>query len=112
MPKLTKCLVDAAEARSAEYFIWDSDIPGFGLRVLPSRRKGYVVQYRTGRQSHRISLGSSTVLTCEQVRRQAILDAFAKPDQYDALTVKRSPKSAQIKICQSSVNRKSRRKSA
>ena len=38
MPKITKRLVDAAEARSAEYFVWDSEIPGFGLRVLPSGR--------------------------------------------------------------------------
>ncbi|WP_116134791.1 Arm DNA-binding domain-containing protein [Tropicimonas sp. IMCC34043] len=39
MPKITK--------RPAEYLIWDSEIPGFGLRVLPSGCKGYVVRYRT-----------------------------------------------------------------
>ncbi len=72
MPKLTKRIVDAAEAQAAEYFVWDSDIPGFGLRVLPSGRKGYVVQYRAGRRSRRISLGPSTVLTCEQARTRAI----------------------------------------
>jgi len=72
MPRITKRLVDAAEARQAEYFIWDSEIPGFGLRVLPSGRKGYVVQYRAGRRSRRISLGPSTVLTCEQARNRAI----------------------------------------
>jgi integrase len=72
MPKLTKRIVDAAEIRSAEYFIWDDDIPGLGLRVLPSGRKGYVVQYRAGRRSRRISLGASTVLTCEQARTRAI----------------------------------------
>ena len=64
MPKLTKRIVDAAEAQAAEYFVWDNEIPGFGLRVLPSGRKGYVVQYRAGRRSRRISLGPSTVLTC------------------------------------------------
>ena len=72
MPKLTKRIVDAAEIRSAEYFIWDDDIPGLGLRVLPSGRKGYVVQYRAGRRSLRMSLGASTVLTCEQARTRAI----------------------------------------
>ena len=35
MPRITKRLVDATEAQPAEYFVWDSEIPGFGLRVLP-----------------------------------------------------------------------------
>ena len=72
MPKLTKRIVDAAVIQPTEYFVWDSDIPGFGLRVLPSGRKGYVVQYRAGRRSRRISLGPNTVLTCEQARIRAI----------------------------------------
>lgn len=72
MPKLTKRLIDAAAVRPAEYFIWDDDIPGFGLRVLPSGRKGFVVQYRAGRRPRRMSLGPSTVLTCEQARTRAI----------------------------------------
>ena len=72
MPKITKRLVDASKLQPSEYFIWDSEIPGFGLRVLPSGRKGYVVQYRAGRRSRRISLGPSTVLTCEQARNRAI----------------------------------------
>jgi integrase len=72
MPKLTKRLVDAAECRAAEYFIWDDEIPGLGVRVLPSGRRVYVVQYRVGRRSRRISLGPSTVLACEQARKRAI----------------------------------------
>jgi len=62
MPKLTKRIVDTAEPRAREYFIWDSDIPGLGLRILPSGRKSYVVQYRAGRRSRRMTLGPSTVL--------------------------------------------------
>jgi hypothetical protein len=72
MPKLTKRAVDAAEIREREYFIWDEDLPGFGLRVLPSGRKRYIIQYRAGRRSRRISLGPSTVLTCEKARDRAI----------------------------------------
>lgn len=72
MPKLTKRVVDAAGIQAAEYFIWDDELPGFALRVLPSGRKGYIVQYRAGRRSRRMSLGPSTVLTCEQARTRAI----------------------------------------
>ena len=72
MSKLTKRVVDAAEIREREYFIWDEDLPGFGLRVLPSGRKRYIIQYRAGRRSRRISLGPSSVLTCEQARSRAI----------------------------------------
>jgi len=72
MPKLTKRVVDAAKIRETEHFIWDDEIPGFALRVLPSGRKRYIIQYRAGRRSRRISLGPSTVLTCEQARNRAI----------------------------------------
>jgi integrase len=72
MPKLTKRIVEAADIRATEYFIWDDDLPGFGLRVLPSGRLSYVVQYRAGRRSRRMSLGPSTALACEQVRARAI----------------------------------------
>ena len=98
MPKLTKRHVDAADIHNADYFIWDDDLAGFGLRVLPSGRKGYMVQYRVGRRSRRISLGASTVLTCEQARTRAIailaaarngVDAAAKRDaDRQAITVK------------------------
>ena len=54
-------VLDAAEVRAVEYFIWDDDIPGFGLRILPSGRKGYVTQYCAGRRPRRMSLGPSTV---------------------------------------------------
>lgn len=97
MPKLTKRTVEAAEIKTSEYFLWDDEVPGFGLRVLPSGRKGYVVQYRAGRRPRRISLGPSTVLTCEQARTRAITiiaavrngdDPAAKRDaDREALTV-------------------------
>jgi hypothetical protein len=49
MPNLTKRTVDAAEIQSSEYFLWDDERPGFGLRALASGRKGYLVQHRAAR---------------------------------------------------------------
>jgi integrase len=72
MPKLTKRTIDATEPQVVEFFIWDESIPGFGLRVMPSGRKSFVVQYRAGRRPRRMSLGPSTVLTCDQARNRAI----------------------------------------
>src|SRR5437879_9429341 len=72
MPQRTKGVVRAAESWAGEYFLWDEDVPGFGLRVLPSGRKRYIIQYRAGRRSRRVSLGPATVLTCEQARNRAI----------------------------------------
>jgi len=72
MPKLTKRTIDATEPQAAEFFIWDESIPGFGVRVMPSGRKSFVVQYRAGRRPRRMSLGPSTVLTCDQARTRAI----------------------------------------
>ena len=86
MPKLTKRHVDAAAIQAADYFIWDDDLAGFGLRILPSGRKGYMVQYRVGRRSRRISLGSTTVLTCEQARTRAIAVLAAARNGIDLAT--------------------------
>ena len=72
MPKLTKRTIDAIEPQPSEFFLWDEAIPGFGLRVMPSGRKSFVVQFRAGRRARRMSLGPSTVLTCDQARTRAI----------------------------------------
>ena len=37
--KLTKRLVDSLRGSNGECFVWDSELPGFGPRVLPSGRK-------------------------------------------------------------------------
>ncbi|MBI0435432.1 site-specific integrase [Roseomonas sp. KE0001] len=74
MAKLTKRIVDAAEPRDAAYFIWCSDLPGFGVRVFPSGRRVYYADYRPqagGRK--RMSLGVHGKLTTEEARRLAVI---------------------------------------
>jgi len=70
--RLTKRTVEAAEVRLAEYMVWDGDLPGFGVRIMPSGRRSYLVQYRTGRRSRRVTLGPHGVLTAERARGMAI----------------------------------------
>jgi integrase len=45
--KLTKKVVDAAQASTKDVWLWDSELPGFGVRLQPSGRKTYVTRYRT-----------------------------------------------------------------
>jgi integrase len=52
--------------------LWDGELPGFGVRILPSGRRSYLVQYRAGRRSRRITLGPHGVLTADQARGMAI----------------------------------------
>jgi hypothetical protein len=44
--KLTKRAGDSATPCSGRYFVWDTELKGFGLRVAESGTKTYVVRYR------------------------------------------------------------------
>ena len=77
MPKLTKRHIDALPAREKEYFVWDTQLKGFGVRVYPNSGKRYVVQaFRLGK-TIRVQIGRYEVFTFEQAKaraRQAIAD--------------------------------------
>jgi len=71
MPKITKRLVEAAKVREKDYIICDSELQGFAVRVLPSGKRSYIVQYRVGKRYRRMSLGLHGVLTTEKARTKA-----------------------------------------
>lgn len=73
---LTKRTVDALKTASKDAFVWDDELSGFGLKLTPSGRKTYVIQYRIpglGRRgfAKRITIGEHGVLTPEEARRLA-----------------------------------------
>jgi hypothetical protein len=46
--RITKRLVDGLVATGSEYFVWDAELKGFGVRVQGSGAKSYVFKYSAG----------------------------------------------------------------
>ena len=73
MPRLTKRIVEAAEPDpNRDVFVWDTQLPGFGLRVYPSGKRKYILQYRTkSNRQRRLVIGPHGPLTAEKARDKA-----------------------------------------
>jgi hypothetical protein len=65
MPKITKRLVESVKSQKKDYVVWDSDLPGFGLRVFASGKRSYVIQYRRDGRSRRYTIGLHGIWTAE-----------------------------------------------
>ncbi len=95
--KLTKTVIDSAEARDARYDIWDRDLSGFGLRVESTGRKTFIVRYRAddgGRNAPRrfMTVGRFGILTVDEARRKAkqlLAAATVGDDPADERRIKR-----------------------
>ena len=80
MPKLTKRSVESLPVKPASYFVWDSEIIGFGVWIMPSGTRTCQVQYRKGGRTRRASIGRHGNITADQARRSAqeIMGELAK----------------------------------
>ena len=74
MPKLTKRVIDglSPDPNGGELFVWDSELRGFGVRVMPTGGASFLIQYRTlqGR-TRRHAIGRVGTLTPEEARGSA-----------------------------------------
>jgi integrase len=73
---ITKRVVDASLPSDRRYYVWDSNLAGFGLRVETSGAKTFIVRYRAdggGRSAAQrfVTVGRFGKLTAEQARKQA-----------------------------------------
>lgn len=77
MRKLTKQLVDDLKpskvgVKGSYSFIWDQELRGFGVQVLHSGLKSFVLQFRNREgRSRRLTIGRYGVMTVEEARRRA-----------------------------------------
>lgn len=72
MTKLNKRTVDSLQHDpDKELFIWDEEMPCFGLRIFKSGKKSYLIQYRHGGRSRRMSLGRHGTITPDEARTKA-----------------------------------------
>lgn len=72
MPRLTKGLVASLTPQAAEFYVWDSDVPRFGVKVNPKGRKTYIARYRLpAGGTRKFTIGRVEDLMPEQAREQA-----------------------------------------
>jgi integrase len=72
--KLTKRAIDLLETRPGKnYIVFDDELPCFGVRVMPSGKRFFLIQYRFQGRTRRVMLGMYGPVTPEQARRQAMI---------------------------------------
>lgn len=76
MARITKRSVDAAAPRDGRWTLWDAEIKGFGVRVMPSGVKTYIARYRVGGGRsgvmRQIVIGRTSQVTPDQARKRAL----------------------------------------
>jgi integrase len=97
--KITKRIVDGAKADpTRDTFIWDSDIPGFGLKITRGGAKVYLLQYRMGGRgtpTRRYTIGRhGAPWTPEEARNEAVRLLGLVRDGVDPMAQKRASATA------------------
>lgn len=76
MAKITRAAIDALDFGAARagpqfFYLWDSELPGFGVRCTSAGVKSYVLRYRHGGRQRIMTLGRCGVLEVAAARAQA-----------------------------------------
>jgi hypothetical protein len=83
--KLTKRTVDCLKVREKDHITFNTDLPGFGLRLMPSGKRFFLVQYRRHGRARRVMIGQSGPVTAQNARRDANVELMATllPSQFE-----------------------------
>ena len=74
--RITKTIVDGASPKPKDYFVWDGELKGFGIKIAKGGRKSYVCKYRIGSgrsaPTRRMTIGAhGSPWTVDQARNEA-----------------------------------------
>src|SRR5215212_4206184 len=72
--KLTKSTIDSLPSSTKDTIWWDTDLKGFGLKITPTGRKVFLVQYRPAgdrRNPRKYTIGEYGQVTPHQARVEA-----------------------------------------
>jgi integrase len=69
--KLTEAFVDAQAASGRDRIIFDSQLPGLGLRVTPTGTKIFIAQARVAGRKRRITIGFAPAMSLAKARAEA-----------------------------------------
>ena len=100
MSKLTKTMIEAEQPKERPHYLWDSTQPGFGVKILPSGTKRYIVKYRTkggGRSAQQrwYQVGTHGSITLDKAREIATKVLGAVADGKDPQEQKQAFRAAQ-----------------
>jgi len=75
--RITKRTVDSAQPRGKPFIIFDAAVKGFGVRVMPTGARSFVLEYRPGAggrsvAKRRLTLGRYGAMTVDQARTAAL----------------------------------------
>lgn len=59
-----------------QQFYWDTDLPGFGIRVTPGS-KAFIVERKVNRKTCRLTLGQQSILDLDLARQEAMTRLLA-----------------------------------
>jgi hypothetical protein len=100
--KITRRTVEKLEPQQKSYVLYDMEVKGFGIRVMPSGIASYIVEYRPGEggrgvSKKRMALGRTTELTPDEARTMA-QNALAAVRKGDDPLLERETKRKEIKL--------------
>lgn len=88
--QLTAKTLESFSPKARRQEVWDTHLPGFGVRISPSGKKVFFAMRRVGNRQQRVTLGDYPALSLQQAR-DAARQAFCEAEGSDAGPIEITP---------------------